>query len=63
MQRRVAAREPGVMQQALVARVATLEALLNDARLETFAVNNDGRDITTVARDVLSGAGWPGGRS
>jgi hypothetical protein len=58
MQRRVAAREPGMLQHTFVARVAVLEEILDDADLEDFTVHNDGRSVTDVARDVLAGAGW-----
>jgi hypothetical protein len=58
MQRRVAGREPGMLQHTFVARVAVLEAILDDADLEDFTVHNDGRSVTDVARDVLAGAGW-----
>ncbi|HMC78774.1 MAG TPA: hypothetical protein VKH34_16615 [Vicinamibacterales bacterium] len=58
MQRRVAGREPGMLQATFVARVAELESILDDADLEDFAVGNDGRSVTDVAREVLVGAGW-----
>ena len=58
MQRRVAGREPGILQHTLVARVAELEDILDEADLEDFTVSNDDRSVTDVAREVLTGAGW-----
>jgi predicted kinase len=58
MQRRVLAREPGMLQNTFVARVAELEALLDAAHVEDFSLGNDDRSITDVAREVLIRAGW-----
>lgn len=58
MQQRVRLREPGMLQAALIARVAELDATLDAARLEDFTVDNDGRPVTAVAREVLRLAGW-----
>jgi hypothetical protein len=55
MQERVRVREPGMRQEEFVARVAELERTIGG---EDFSVDNDGRDITEVAREVLLGAGW-----
>jgi hypothetical protein len=59
MQQRVRGREPGIWQQKYVDRVAMLEATLDRAGLEDFAVANDGsRPITSVAEEILQRAGW-----
>jgi hypothetical protein len=58
MRRRVRAREPGMLREQLVTRVADLEALLDAARLEDFDVQNDDVPVTEVARFVLLRAGW-----
>lgn len=58
MQRRVRVREPGMLQERFVARVAELEASLDRGHADDFAVDNDDRTITDVARDVLVRAGW-----
>jgi hypothetical protein len=58
MQQRVRLREPGFLQQQFVARVAELETLLDRAGVEDFAINNAGRSVTEVAREMLTRAGW-----
>jgi len=58
MEKRVAARETGIRREEFVARVAELDRILDGARLEDFAVRNDGRTVTEVAREVLVRAGW-----
>lgn len=58
MQQRVRMRESGVLQREYVARVAKLEAILDRARLEDFAVRNENRSLTEVARDMLVKSGW-----
>jgi hypothetical protein len=58
MQRRIRAREPGLLQEQLVARAAELEASLDAGRVEDFIVQNDGRSVTAVARELLVRAGW-----
>jgi hypothetical protein len=58
MQRRVERREPGISQQEYVARVAKLNAILDGSHLEDFAVANEDRSLTEVAREVLTRAGW-----
>jgi predicted ABC-type ATPase len=58
MQHRVKMREPGMLQQELVARVAELERILDGARLEDFVVVNENRQVTKVALEVLTRAGW-----
>jgi ABC-type glutathione transport system ATPase component len=58
MRQRVRGREIGMMQQEFVDRVAVLDTLLDDARLEDFTVANENRALTDVAREVLLRAGW-----
>jgi cytidylate kinase len=58
MQQRIRLREPGMLQEQFVARVAELEASLDAGHVEDFSVENDGRSITEVAREVLVRAGW-----
>jgi hypothetical protein len=59
MQDRVRRREPGMWQQKYVDRVGVLEAALDQAAIEDFAVVNDGaRPITEVAEEILQRAGW-----
>ena len=58
MQQRIRLREPGMLQEQFVARIAELEAWLDAGRVEEFSVQNDGRPITEVAREVLVRAGW-----
>jgi hypothetical protein len=58
MKRRVQTREQGISQPEYVARVAKLNAILDRAQLEDFAVTNEGRPLTEVAIEVLTRAGW-----
>lgn len=58
MERRVRARELGILQERLVARVTELETALDAGQVEDFSVENDGRSLTDVARDMLIRAGW-----
>jgi hypothetical protein len=58
MQQRVLAREPGMLQDTLVARVAELESILDAAQLEDFSLVNDEVSITDVARELLVRAEW-----
>jgi predicted kinase len=58
MQARIRQREPGSSQNEFVARVATLDAILDAAAVEDFTVDNDDRPITDVAREILLRAGW-----
>jgi hypothetical protein len=51
-------REPGILQQRFVNRVAELNALLDRARLEDFSVCNENRSISEVAGEMLLRAGW-----
>jgi adenylylsulfate kinase len=58
MQQRVSVREPGMLREKFVARVAELEAVLAQAGLEDFSLTNDGASVTDVARELLARAGW-----
>ena len=58
MQQRVRLREPGILQQSFVARVAELNDTLDRAHLEDFSIVNENRSVTGVARDMLVRAGW-----
>ena len=58
MQQRVKLRESGVSQKEYVARVATLNVILDRARLEEFSVTNENRSLTDVALEMLVKAGW-----
>jgi hypothetical protein len=58
MQQRVQFREPGTLQNTFVARVAELNAALDQAALETFSVQNENRPIAAVAREMLTRAAW-----
>jgi len=58
MEKRICTREPGMLQQQLVGRVAVLEALLDAAALEDFSLTNSRRCVTDVARQMLVRAGW-----
>lgn len=58
MEQRVKLRESGIFQGDYAARVAKLDATLDNARLEDFAVTNENRALTEVAQEVLVKAGW-----
>lgn len=58
MQRRVQAREPGMLQEVFVARVLALDSILDEAQLEDFSLSNDEASVTSVARELLVRAGW-----
>jgi len=59
MQQRVRVREPVLRQSELVARVVELDAMLDRAHLEDFAIDNgEDHSITDVAREMLARAGW-----
>ncbi len=58
MQKRVRERERGIFQQRYVDRVATLESRLDEARVEDYAVDTEGRTVTDAAREMLQRAGW-----
>jgi len=59
MRQRVRLREPGMLQEKFVARVAELNAVLDGAHVEDFSLENDGRrPVTDVARELLVRGGW-----
>ena len=58
MKQRVKARESGLLQEQYVDRVAKLNAILDDARLEDLTAINENRSLTDVAHEVLVRAGW-----
>jgi len=58
MQQRVRMRELGVMQREFIARVGTLNDILDRAELEDFTIANENRSPTEVAREMLAKAGW-----
>lgn len=58
MEDRVGSRELGVGRDRYVERVKMLDDALNHARLENFAVANEGRLLTEVANEVLERAHW-----
>jgi adenylylsulfate kinase len=58
MEERVSVREPGMLHDTFVARVAELDAILETARLEDFSLPNDDRRVSEVATELLTRAGW-----
>jgi|SRR5688572_11422953 len=58
MEHRIRLREPGMHQEAFVARSRSLDAILSAAKVEDFTTLNAGGDISGVALDVLQRAGW-----
>jgi len=58
MEHRIRLREPGMHQEAFVARSRALDAILSEAKVEDFTTVNAGGDISRVALDVLRRAGW-----
>jgi hypothetical protein len=59
MQRRVSQREPGMCRDVFVGRVAELEAIIEAASVEDFAlVTDDGQSLTDVASEMLLLANW-----
>jgi hypothetical protein len=58
MRRRVQIPDAGISQREYVARVAELNAILDGARLENFAVANENRSLTDVAIEMLVKAAW-----
>jgi hypothetical protein len=55
---RVTRRETGILQAEYVARVETLNAILDRAGLEDFTTVNENRSVTEVAHEMLVRAGW-----
>lgn len=58
MRGRVRQRERGIFRVRYVDRVATLESRLEEARVEDYSVETEGRTVTDVARKMLELAGW-----
>jgi hypothetical protein len=58
LEQRVRSRETGIRSDEFVARVATLNAILDRVALEDFAVVNEDRRVNDVAIEVLIRAGW-----
>lgn len=58
MQQRVLLREPGMLQEKLVARAAELLALLDSTGIEDFSIDNEDGSVTKVANEMLARAGW-----
>jgi hypothetical protein len=58
MQQRIKRRESGVLQREYVDRVATLEIILDRAKLEDFIVVKETRSLNEVAQEMLVKAGW-----
>jgi hypothetical protein len=57
---RVRTREPGMLQERFVRRVAELDGILDVAGLEDFSIQNDHTSVSDVARELLMRAGWLG---
>jgi adenylylsulfate kinase len=55
---RVRNREPGMLQEKFVTRVAEVEKILDAAHLEDFSIPNDHTSVTKAAREMLTRAGW-----
>ena len=58
MQQRIRMRELGLSQGAYIARIATLNALLDRARLEDFTVSTETHPLPEIAHEMLVKAGW-----
>jgi len=58
MKRRVQMRELGVSQREYIDRVAKLNAILDRAHLEDFAVTTENRSLTDIALEMLVKARW-----
>lgn len=58
LKQRVKMRESGISQAEFVARVETLNTILDRARLEHFTIVNENRSLTKIAREMLVRAGW-----
>ena len=58
MKRRVQMRDLGISQREYVARVAKLNVILDQARLEDLVVTNENRSLTDVALEMLVKARW-----
>ena len=58
MAARLRTRDPGLRQEEFVERSRMLDAILSAAGVEDFSIDNDGRDVTAVATELLQRAGW-----
>jgi hypothetical protein len=58
MQQRVKTRETGISRHEYIARVATLNAILDRADLEDFTVTSENRSVSDIAREMLVKAKW-----
>ena len=58
LEQRIKRRESGVSQREYVARVVTLNDILDRARLEDFTVSNENRPLSEVVYEMLLKAGW-----
>jgi hypothetical protein len=58
LKKSVEMRDSGISQLKYVARVATLDAILDRSHLEDFTVINENRSLTDVALEMLVKAGW-----
>ena len=58
MHERIGSRELGVCRGKYIEHVAILNDAMDRARLENFAVANEGRQLTEVANEVLQRAHW-----
>jgi hypothetical protein len=59
MRRRVSQREPGMLRETLIARIAELAELIDTASLENFSLSTDDhRNVTEAALEMLSLANW-----
>jgi hypothetical protein len=58
MRQRVKRRESGILQKQFVARVATLNSMLERVRVEDLTLASDDRSVTQLAREMLLKAGW-----
>ena len=55
---RLRTREVGLRQSEFLERSAVLNAILDAACVEDFQIANDGRDVTSVAEEMLVRANW-----
>ncbi len=58
MQERLRVRETGLRQQEFVERSAVLDVGLSRAAIEDFTLQNESRNVTEVAREMLERANW-----
>ena len=55
---RLRIREVGIRRREFLERSVVLNAILDAASVEHFRIDNDGRDVTSVAEEMLVRAGW-----